>query len=290
MQATAASAHSATPDLKPMELGEILDGALTIFRRHFGLFVKIGIAALWLPVALTIYIQLAGGREQHLVMTFFVAIIQYFAGLFLTASAIRVISDSYLGRPPQFADAIAMGAAKIWSLFLVGLGKGLVIGLIAGGLGVVLALAVPAMASAGAGAIGGLVVFAAVIGGLWFLLFVVCGYAVTTPVVVLESLSGAFDAFGRSWELTRGFKRKIFGTFAVAFLIVYVPGGLIGGLAAVLMLEARVIGQVVEVIGAALPIILTPLFSCVLTLVYYDLRVRREAFDLQILSQQLGLP
>jgi hypothetical protein len=285
MQPTAA----ATPDLRPMELGEILDGALTIFRRHFALFVKVGIAALWLPVALTIYIQLAGGREQHLVMTFFVAIIQYFAGLFLTASAIRVISDSYLGRAPQLADAISMGASKIWSLFVVGLGKGLVIGLIAGVLGVIGAVAVPALA--GSGGLAALVIVALVVGGLWFLLYVVCGYAVTTPVVVLENLSGAFDAFGRSWELTRGFKRKIFGTFAVAFLIVYVPGGAIGGLAAALMVEARVIGQVIEVIGAALPIILTPLFSCVLTLVYYDLRVRREAFDLQILSQQLlGTP
>ena len=284
MQAAAA----ASPDLKPMELGEILDAAVTIFRRHLGLFVKVGVAALWLPVALTIYIQLAGGREQHLVMTFFVAIIQYFAGLFLTASAIRIISDSYLGRAPQFADAIAMGASKIWSLFLVGLGKGLVIGLIGGGIGVVIALSAAGLASAGG--LAALVIVALVCGGLWFLLFVVCGYAVTTPVVVLEQLSGAFDAFGRSWELTRGFKRKIFGVFAVAFLIVYVPGGLIGGLAAALMMEARIAGQIVEVIGAALPILLTPLFSCVLTLVYYDLRVRREAFDLQILSQQLGIP
>jgi len=284
MQAAAA----ASPDLKPMELGEILDAAVTIFRRHLGLFVKVGVAALWLPVALTIYIQLAGGREQHLVMTFFVAIIQYFAGLFLTASAIRIISDSYLGRAPQFADAIAMGASKIWSLFVVGLGKGLVIGLIGGGIGVVIALSAAGLASAGG--LAALVIVALVCGGLWFLLFVVCGYAVTTPVVVLEPLSGAFDAFGRSWELTRGFKRKIFGVFAVAFLIVYVPGGLIGGLAAALMMEARIAGQIVEVIGAALPILLTPLFSCVLTLVYYDLRVRREAFDLQILSQQLGIP
>jgi hypothetical protein len=34
--------------------------------------------------------------------------------------------------------------------------------------------------------------------------------------------------------------------------------------------------------------VLTPLLSCVLTLVYYDLRVRREGFDLQVLSEQLS--
>jgi hypothetical protein len=274
-------------DLKPMELGEILDGALTIFRRHFLLFVKIGIVALWLPVALTIYIQLAGGREQHLVLTFVVAIIQYFAGLFLTASAIRVISDSYLGNPPQLGDALELGASKIWSLFVVGLGKGMLIGLIAVVIGVMAALSVPALQ--GVGTIAGLALVALVLGGCWFIAFVACGYAVTTPVVVLENLGSATDAFGRSWELTRGFKRKIFGVFVVTFLIVFVPSAVIGGLGTVMTVEARAAGQAIEVLSAALPVILTPLFSCVLTLVYYDLRVRREAFDLQVLSQQLGI-
>ncbi|MGH7607458.1 MAG: hypothetical protein ACREME_08965, partial [Gemmatimonadales bacterium] len=264
-------------DLKPLELGEILDGALTIFRRHFGLFVKIGVAALWLPVAGTIYIQLAGGREQHLLLTLGVGIIQYFAGLFLTASAIRVISDSYLGRAPQLADALALGASKIWSLFVVGLGKGLILGLIIIVIGVLGAVALPTLGAAGG--LAALAVIVLFLGGLWFLTFVACGYAVTTPALVLEHLHGAFDAFGRSWELTRSFKRKIFGTFVVAFLIVYIPGAAIGGIGAALMLEARAAAQAIEVVSAALPIILTPLFSCVLTLMYYDLRVRREAFD-----------
>src|SRR5439155_1399450 len=30
-------------------------------------------------------------------------------------------------------------------------------------------------------------------------------------------------------------------------------------------------------------------FSCVFTLFYYDLRVRKEAFDLELLSQHLGI-
>ncbi|HEV8266278.1 MAG TPA: hypothetical protein VGQ06_15125 [Gemmatimonadales bacterium] len=274
-------------DLKPMELGEILDGALTIFRRHFGLFVKIGIAALWLPVALTIYVQLAGGKEQHIVLTLLITLIQYFAGLFLTASAIRVISDSYLGRDPQLGDALSLGASKIWSLFVVGLGKGIILGLIAVLVGIVAALAIPAMQ--GAGAVGVLFTIALFLGGCWFFVFVACGYAVTTPVVVLENLGGAFDAFGRSWELTRTFKRKIAGIAIVTWLIVYVPIIAFSMLGAYFMLESPVIGQTFDVVTAAMPVVMTPITSCVWTLLYYDLRVRREAFDLQILSQQLGI-
>ncbi len=275
-------------DLHQMELGEILDGALTIFRRHFGLFAKIGVVALWLPVALTIYIQLAGGTEQHFVLWFVIQLIAYFAGLFLTAAAIRVISDSYLGRPPELGEALSLGVSKIWPLFVVGFGKSIIAGLLAAVIGIVVAVAAPSMASGGSAATA-VLLFVAIIGGCWFIVFVLCGYAVTTPVVVLENLSGAFDAFGRSWDLTRGFKRKIFGIAVVAFLMVYVPIMVIGGLGGYFRLTSPVIGQAIEVLSAALPIVVMPLLSCIFTLMYYDLRVRREAFDLQILGQQLGI-
>ena len=275
-------------DLKAMELGEILDGALTIFRHHFGTFAKIGVVALWLPVALTIYIQLAGGTEQHFILFFVVQVIAYFAGLFLTAAAIRVISDSYLGRPPELGEALSLGASKIWPLFVVGLGKGIIIGLLAAVIGVVVAVAAPALARTGS--TGGVIFVAlAALVGCWFIAFVLCGYAVTTPVVVLENLNGAFDAFGRSWELTRTFKRKILGIAVVAFLIVYLPIMVVGGLGGYFRIASPTIGQAIEVVSAALPIVVMPLLSCVFTLMYYDPRVRREAFDLQILSDQLGI-
>jgi hypothetical protein len=275
-------------ELRPMELGEILDGALTIFRRHFGMFVRIGIVALWLPVALTIYVELAGGTEQHLFLWFLVQLISYFAALFLTAAAIRVISDSYLGRPPELGEALSLGASKIMPLFVVGIGKSVITILVVAVVGIVVAVVGPALVKGGGGgAVIGIGI--AVLGGCWFIAFVLCGYAVTTPVVVLENLRGAFDAFGRSWELTRNFKRKIFGIAVVAFLMVYVPIVALAGLGGFFKVQSPVIGQAIEVVSAALPIVVMPLLSCIFTLMYYDLRVRREAFDLQILGQQLGI-
>jgi hypothetical protein len=35
-------------------------------------------------------------------------------------------------------------------------------------------------------------------------------------------------------------------------------------------------------------LLLTPLVYCVLTLLYYDLRVRKEAFDLEVLASSLS--
>jgi hypothetical protein len=275
------------PDLKPMGLGEVLDGALTIFRRHFALFVKVGVVALWFPVTLSIYIQLSGGQQQHIFLTFVANVVQYFAGLFLTASAIRVISDSYLGHEPQLGDAIAFGKSKIWPLFVVGFGKGIIIGLIAVAISIVTVITIPLMVSGRAGGGAAVALLLALIGGGWLLAFVACGYAVTTPVVVLENLNASMDALGRSWSLTRGFRLKIFGIFFVTGLMVFLPVLAFGMLGGFLMLESPAGGQAFQVVAAGLPIVLTPLLSCVLTLVYYDLRVRREGFDLQVLSEQL---
>jgi len=275
-------------DLHPMGVGEILDGALTMYRRHFGLFAKVGVVAMWLPTAILIYVQLAGGTEQHFFLAAVAWVIGQFAGLFLTAAAIRIISDSYLGRTAELGEALSLGASKIWPLLVVGLGKFIIMFLMALVLIVLGGVMTPALAVSGGGA-AVIFLFLAFLGGCWLILFVVCGYAVTTPVVVLESLSGSFDAFGRSWDLTRSFKFKIFSIWFVAFLMIYLPIFALAALGGWFSLTFPLIGHVIQIVSAALPIVMYPIFSCILTLIYYDLRVRREAFDLQILGQQLGI-
>lgn len=272
-------------ELKPMDLGEILDGAMTLYRRHFGLLLRVGVIALWLPCCLTIFVQMTGGPQQHFALYFVTAVLQYFAGLFLTAGAIRIISDSYLGQPTTVAQAISLGVNKMMPLFGVGIGKGLLLGLIAGGAGVVAAVTIPALGSSGAGGLGVAIVLIG--GAVWGTIFVACGYAVTTQVVVLEPLDGAFDSFGRSWELTRARRFKVFLVALVAFIIFYVPIIGLGATVGALSLTDPSQSKVLAVILALLPIVLTPLLSCVFTLLYYDLRIRREGFDLQVLSQHL---
>ena len=42
-------------------------------------------------------------------------------------------------------------------------------------------------------------------------------------------------------------------------------------------------------LSAFVSLFVYPVISCVFTLFYYDLRVRKEGFDLEILAKQLGL-
>ncbi len=290
-------------DLKPMEMGEVLDGAFTLYRRHFGLFLKLSVAVMWLPVALAVYLRLRftlSGTEQMVaaiqdhvltgvLLILFVAVAYTLAGLLLTAGSIHIISASYLGRQPTLAEALSLGAARILPLFLVAVGKALLLFmiLIAGGFGVAILVALGKVVGV---AITVLLVVAGSCTLIWFVIYVVCGYGLTTPVVVLEELSSSFDAFGRSWELTRTFKLKLLGLGVIAYLIAnFVPSAFVGGIGTYISLTSPSLQPAVIVVSALLPIVLAPILPCVLTLMYYDLRVRREAFDLQVLGQQLGI-
>ena len=120
-------------------------------------------------------------------------------------------------------------------------------------------------------------------------IWVAAGYGVTTPVVVLESLGSAFEAFGRSWGLTKGSRGKVVFLFIVATLLFNViPQFILAFIGSSMMGSSPRLGMGIQFASYLVPIVLYPAISCVLTLMYYDLRVRREAFDLQMLSQQLG--
>ncbi len=279
------------PDLRPMDFGEILDGSLMIYRRHFGLFLKLAVTALSVPLVLLVYFVLRALTDlqqnpvRALVYLLPIGLVYYVASLVLTTGTIRIISDSYLGREPQLRDALSLGWSKIWPLTAVGFGKGIVAMLILLGCGVVVGIGVAVLKGAGV-----LLAVALVAAGTWFLFFVLCGYGVTTPVVVLEELRSSFDAFGRSWELTRSFKLKVAGLFFVAVLLTnFIPSVVFRGLGALFLQSVPPLGIALTAVGYVAPLALAPVLAAVITLVYYDLRVRREAFDLQVLGQRLGI-
>jgi hypothetical protein len=136
-------------------------------------------------------------------------------------------------------------------------------------------------ASVAAGFITVLATLALVIPGL----IVASGYAVVTEVAALERSS---DALRRSWELTRGFRWKALGLWVIALALLAglaIGAGFLAAGVEALLGKGEALSTVVV---ALVSLLIYPLLSCVLTLFYYDLRVRKEGFDLEMLSQQLG--
>jgi len=265
--------------------------------------MKLSLLVVWLPASVWVYLQVrySGLRGPDLITAFqehtlrsivillVLLVVSSAAGLLLKAGTIQVISESYLGHEPSLAPALRLGLSKIIPLLVVAISKVVLIAVIY----FVGAIAVGILVVTGR--LGGIAiaVLFGIIGGcglVWLLCWVACGYGVTTQTVVLEDLSSSFDAFGRAWDLTRGFRLKVLGVAVVTWLLSqFLPQIVATTMSVVILGASPAMQPVLVVLTSLLSILLAPVMPCALTLLYYDLRVRREGFDLQMLSQELGI-
>jgi uncharacterized membrane protein len=131
---------------------------------------------------------------------------------------------------------------------------------------------------------------AAVVLGLYYFL----RYAVAVPACVLENIK-ARAALKRSVHLTKGDRGRIFVIFFLVGLLNYIlvfalvfPAVF---LAAAIARQNVIVAQVMNVIASFLAGALSgPIATIAMSLVYYDERVRKEAFDLQLMMTSLDKP
>ncbi|HEY6222729.1 MAG TPA: hypothetical protein VIW26_03025 [Gemmatimonadales bacterium] len=245
----------ATYQLRPMSFGEILDGALTVLRQHFGLFFALAVICLGVPTVIDLSTTFSG--EPNPGLSLLSRLLSAIGYLLLTGASVYVVSETYLQRTPQLGPALRFAGGKMGALFISGFAAGLVTVL------AFIALIVPGI-------------------------IVACGYAVTVQVVVLETLPSATDSLGRSWALTKGYKGKALGLFSIMLLIFFVVLFGVGVLIGLAEAAFPILTIPAMILFAVLMLFAYPFSSCVLTLFYYDLRVRKEALDLELLGQQIG--
>ncbi len=243
--------------LRPLSIGEILDGALVLLRRHFALVLGIAVVCEGIPTAMDVYIDLTGGGSQNPGLSLLDRLLTLVGSVLVTGATVRVVSEAYLGRTPLFGDAMRFAGSRFGTILGANIMSGFLTVL------ATLALVIPGIV-------------------------VACGYSVAAEAAALESGS-ASEALRRSWDLTKGFKWKALALGVVSIgliLVVYLGAGVLGGI------MGEVVGgldAVLAVLAACVSLLIYPVISCVFTLFYYDLRVRKEGFDLEMLSRQLGL-
>ncbi|GAA1083219.1 glycerophosphoryl diester phosphodiesterase membrane domain-containing protein [Nocardiopsis metallicus] len=110
------------------------------------------------------------------------------------------------------------------------------------------------------------------------------------PLVVLERL-GPFQAIARSWRLSQGAWWRTFGYWLLALLIVFVVNLILGlPFGVVLGFDVLPYGDYGVVVTAVISYVITvlvyaltqPFLAGVNTLLYLDLRMRREGLDLHL--------
>ena len=257
---------AAPPQLRPLALGEILDVSIKLVLRSFGTLAAIVLVVGGVFAVLTVLVALSaagGGSSDAAAVGAAVAVLVLFFALYVIVpvACFRAVADTYIGREPDWRSSLRFAARRIGSTLWLGL---LLI--------VALAIAFVAL----------------VIPYIWLAV----AWSVAFPVMLLEGIGGT-KATRRSYRLVRGQWWKCFGTLLVAYILTFVlglVGSLIGaaiGAAAGNDVAAVVVQQAINLATQAATL---PFFAAVIVVLYVDLRVRKEAFDLALLAEHIAHP
>lgn len=270
----------AAPVLRPLRVGEILDVAIKVYTRNA--------LTLWKIVALVVFpvnvlgaivtlstlpdeffdpsVAQPGAFTEDDLMAMvaaqiIVAVIALITVVIATGGCMKVVSDVYLGNKPSAGESLRFAGRRVHSLVWIG----------------VLTFVLAAI-----GLIG------LIVTGVWLWV----SWTVAPAVLLLEGRKG-FKALRRSFRLVKGRWWPVFGATLVAAILSSIVGGALGALTAPLIFtdsaDDIVLSAVVEtLVNTVSGILTTPFQAAIVAIIYFDLRVRKEGFDLELLAQRIG--
>jgi hypothetical protein len=302
---------------RAMNLGELFDAAFSLYRRNFVLIAAIS-AIVQVPYAVVAFAlyqaaNYAGLQDQLqnaqqslsnpvqpltqeqlqpilnalgpiLLISAILALISIFLVLPLAeAATTRAVSDRYLDRPASIGSSYRAALGRLGPLVLQSLILGLGIALL---LAAAFALTVVLAAVLGAASIPLVLVLWLAVAAMMIIVYVRTSLA--APAIVLERLSG-WRGLVRSWNLVSGLFWRLLGIRLLLGLIT----GIISAIVVFILSFAGVgldpNGRFIlqEVATAFATVFVSPITYIAVTLLYYDARIRKEGFDIEMLAQTL---
>lgn len=307
------------PELRPLSLGELLDRTFTYYRRHFWLFVSIMAVPQVMIVAVNILTQslrgplmpsagtrtstsLAVGMFTGFVLGTIIMFIAYFVLYALALGATTfAVSEVHLGRATSAHAAYRTMRGRVLRLldliFTVFIRVFLLFALVF--LLAMLGFTVfPIIGGAAGALVGGLLMLLVFAGGTAFAVWLFLRYGVAVPALLLENLK-ARAAIQRSIALTKNNLARVLLIVFLMTMIAWTVASICQGpfFVALIILTLKHPGlpplwltipmNIAGGIGQALS---GPLLMIGLVLLYYDIRVRKEGFDLQLMMSALDAP
>ncbi len=244
---------------RPRSIPEILDTSFQILRRHYGQFVVIA-GCLYLPfIAVQFLVEaslsdpssalLAGVAGVFFLLFMFVYIVW---SAVAEAAILVAASDAYRGHEVRASDALRGVMARFGPILFASFNKAIRV-------------------------------------ALWSLLLIIPGiiayvrYFAIPATVVLEGRSGS-DAMARARALSEGVKGRVFLALLAVWMI---WGALYFSIVAVAALVSQS-ERVANVAGAVFSIFTYPLIPIATALLYYDVRIRKEGYDIELMAQELS--
>ncbi len=197
------------------------------------------------------------------IVAFIVILAGFIAYLFSVGGTVFAVSAIYMGQQTSIHASLRQVRGHAGTVFGVLFLSGLIMG-------------------------GGFILL--VIPGIYF----ACRICVAIAAALLEDI-GPSDALGRSFSLTKDFAGRAFMIYLLYFAMAW---GIIAvfqiPFLALIALYAKqpqivTVGMILMQLGSFLAnVLVAPVSTIGFALFYYDLRVRKEAFDLQVMMQAIG--
>ena len=279
--------ETAATRLQPMSFVDILDGMFSLYRNHFRLFF--GLAAVYIVIGFGLDLisvsAVTGVAQSTSIPSTSIIIIAVLIGVgsfimsFLVVAGLAYASALlYLDRDITVQDALQ----QAWRRFFTLLGSAILWGLVVGGL------------------------FITIIGIPFAIYFSVRWGLYTLPVLFEETT--ARNALRRSTALVRGTWWRVFGIMLAIFVIIFMISviletsfGFILTLIGVAEIEAATPWDLIRRLFVPMPSevgwfayairrfvsvtlagLAMPIGTIGSTLLYFDLRIRKEAFDIEM--------
>ena len=268
------------PRLRPLAVGEILDVSIKIFLTHWRTLLTAALVVV-VPVQVVITLLTADytvqsldfGTDttqtpeetleeinQYLGGLVISGVLQVCAVLLASAACFRAIAQAYLGEQTDWRASLAYALRRTPQLLLITL----------------LYMLGVAVAT---------IFFIAP--GVWLYI----AWAFALPVLLVEGTGGS-KSLGRSFALVKGRWWRTFGVLVLGLVLALVVSTVIQGVFFVGMfagadndLFVLLLSAIAGIVGLA---ITTPFQAALLAVVYFDLRVRKEGFDLELLAERIG--
>jgi hypothetical protein len=273
-------------DARPLGVGEILDAGIKVYLRNARMLMGLA-AVVVIPVQALSWVVLlsivsnsdqvpsafgsfsssasntAADRSAALGANLVLVVVELIATALVTAACVKAVSDLYLGQPTDMRASLRFAARRLAPylgmqiLYTLGLAVAFLL------------LIVP---------------------GIWLY----AAWSVAAPALLIEGRRPV-AALGRSRQLVKGRWAPTAGVLLVTVVMTSLVSaafqGVLVGAAFLPGQPSALFGITVITLAAAISsIIATPFSATVWTILYYDLRVRREGYDVDLLAEQLGLP
>lgn len=290
------------PTLRPLGVGDIVDRVFGIYRSRPLLFVTVAaipylllvlfaavlggaFAGSFLALApllaspddVTELLPTLGPAIAALALyALIVGVGALLVSLVQSAALVDATAARYLGRDTTVGRSLRVGLRASPRLLAMG-----ILALLAFLVPWVVAVAVIAATREWYSVVGGVI---AAIAGTFYL---AASWMVSPAVATLEGI-GPLAALRRSWRLSDGHRWRIIGTIALLLVLQVVLTALLSFVLLVSFVTDQtlrlVLQQVVNLLAA---IAWAPVYWGTFAVLYYDLRVRKEAYDLQLAAEAL---